>query len=77
VDAGSGEPLHVIRTIRDLEQAGVAAAQIEDQIFLKRAYYHQGIEDSTDAELIVVKIKAAVVAKRDPTSSSSQDRMPC
>ncbi len=65
-DAGFGEPLHVIRTIRELEQAGVAAAHIEDQIFPKRAHYHQGIEHTTDSELMVAKIKAAVMAKRDP-----------
>ena len=65
-DAGFGEPLHVIRTIRELEQAGVAAAQIEDQIYPKRAHYHQGIEHTTDAEMMVAKIKAAVAAKRDP-----------
>jgi methylisocitrate lyase len=65
-DAGFGEPIHVIRTIRDLEAAGVAAAHIEDQIFPKRAHYHKGIEHTTDAELMVAKIKAAVMAKRDP-----------
>jgi 2-methylisocitrate lyase-like PEP mutase family enzyme len=65
-DAGFGEPLHVMRTIRDLEQAGAAGAQIEDQIFPKRAHYHQGLEHTTDAELMVEKIKAAVAARRDP-----------
>jgi 2-methylisocitrate lyase-like PEP mutase family enzyme len=65
-DAGFGEPLHVMRTIRDLEQAGVAGAQIEDQIFPKRAHYHQGLEHTTDAEQMVAKIRAAVAARRDP-----------
>jgi methylisocitrate lyase len=65
-DAGFGEPVHVMRTIRELEAAGVAAAHIEDQIYPKRAHYHKGIEHVIPAEDMVAKIKAAVAARRDP-----------
>jgi 2-methylisocitrate lyase-like PEP mutase family enzyme len=68
VDAGAGygEPLHVMRTIRQLEVAGVAAAHIEDQIFPKRAHYHKCVEHLIDADDMVMKIRAAVTARRDP-----------
>lgn len=68
VDAGAGfgEPLHVMRTVRELENAGVAAMHIEDQIFPKRAHYHKGIEHVIPAGEMVAKIKAAVAARRDP-----------
>ncbi len=65
-DAGFGEPLHVMRTIRELEMAGVAAAHIEDQIYPKRAHYHKGIEHVIEVEDMVAKLKAAAAARRDP-----------
>jgi 2-methylisocitrate lyase-like PEP mutase family enzyme len=68
VDAGAGfgEPLHVMRTVQEFERAGVAAIQIEDQIFPKRAHYHKGIEHVVPIEDMVAKIKAALAARRDP-----------
>lgn len=68
VDAGAGfgEPLHVMRTVRELEQAGVAAIHIEDQIYPKRAHYHRGVEHLIEAELMADKVRAAVEARRDP-----------
>ena len=68
VDAGAGfgEPLHVMRTIRELERAGVAAAHIEDQVYPKRAHYHKGIEHLISAEEMIDKIKAALQARSDP-----------
>jgi 2-methylisocitrate lyase-like PEP mutase family enzyme len=65
-DAGFGEPIHVMRTIRELETAGVAAAHIEDQIYPKRAHYHQGIEHLINEDDMVAKLRAAVTARRDP-----------
>ncbi|MEZ5815575.1 MAG: isocitrate lyase/PEP mutase family protein [Hyphomicrobiaceae bacterium] len=38
--AGFGEPLHTMRTVREMIQAGIAGAHIEDQIYPKRAHYH-------------------------------------
>jgi methylisocitrate lyase len=40
IGAGYGEPMHVVRTIEDLKQVGVAAVQLEDQIYPKRAHYY-------------------------------------
>jgi methylisocitrate lyase len=68
VDAGAGfgEPLHVMRAIRELEAAGAAAVHIEDQIYPKRAHYHKGVEHLIDTHDMVAKLKAAIAARRDP-----------
>ncbi len=49
VDAGTGygDPLHVMRTVREFERAGVAAIHIEDQVFPKRAHYHRDYREHT------------------------------
>ncbi len=64
--AGYGEPLHVMRCVREIEQAGAAGLHIEDQIFPKRVHYHQGIEHTVSREELVAKIKYAVAARSDP-----------
>jgi methylisocitrate lyase len=64
--AGWGDPLHVIRTVRDLEAAGAAAIHMEDQVFPKRAHYHKGIEHVVPADAMAAKIRAAGAARRDP-----------
>ncbi len=68
VDAGAGfgEPLHVMRTVRELEKAGAAGLHIEDQIFPKRAHYHQGVEHVISRGEMLAKIKAALAARTDP-----------
>jgi methylisocitrate lyase len=68
VDAGAGygEPLHVMRTVREIERAGAAGLHIEDQIYPKRAHYHRGIEHVVPREEMAAKIKAAVAARSDP-----------
>jgi methylisocitrate lyase len=68
VDAGAGygEPLHVMRTVREIERAGAAALHIEDQIYPKRVHYHKGVEHVVSREEMVAKIKAAVDARNDP-----------
>jgi methylisocitrate lyase len=68
VDAGAGygEPLHVMRTVREIERAGAAGLHIEDQIYPKRVHYHKGIEHVIPREEMVAKIKAAVAARSDP-----------
>ena len=43
-DAGYGEPVHAMHTVRSFEAAGIAAIHIEDQFFPKRASYHAGLE---------------------------------
>lgn len=68
VDAGAGygEPLHVMHTVRTLEQAGAASIHIEDQIFPKRVHYHKGIEHIIGLDEMVAKVRAAVAGRRDP-----------
>lgn len=68
VDAGAGfgEPLHVMRCVRELELAGAAGLHIEDQIYPKRAHYHKGIEHVVPRGEMVAKIKAALAARTNP-----------
>ncbi len=65
VGAGFGEPLHVMRCVREIEKAGAAAIQMEDQIYPKRAHYHKGVEHVIPREEMVAKIKAARAARVD------------
>jgi len=68
VDAGAGygEPLHVMRCVRELEKAGAAGMHIEDQIYPKRVHYHKGIEHVIPRDEMVAKIKAALAARANP-----------
>jgi len=68
VDAGAGygDPLHVVRTVQELERAGAAAIHIEDQVYPKRAHYHRGLEHVIPAEEMCVKIRYALSARQDP-----------
>lgn len=63
-DTGFGEPLNVARTVNLLEDAGVTAIQIEDQVNPKRCGHLDGksVVDTTTAK---GRIKAAVDARRD------------
>src|SRR5215469_464051 len=63
---GWGDPMHVHRTVRMAEAAGVCAIEIEDQILPKRAHHHIGIEHMIPSELMEAKIRAATGARRDP-----------
>ena len=64
--AGYGDPVHVIRTVQELERAGAAAVHIEDQVYPKRVHYHKGLEHVIPAEEMCDKIQYAVRARRDP-----------
>ncbi|WP_178130391.1 oxaloacetate decarboxylase [Reyranella sp. CPCC 100927] len=65
--AGFGDPLHTMRTIRELEQVGVAAVHVEDQVFPKRAHYHRQYQEHViPAEEMALKIAYAVEARRNP-----------
>lgn len=66
VGAGFGEPAHLLRTVRFLEQAGAAGMHLEDQVFPKRFHYHVGQEHTISAEEMLEKIHYAVEARRDP-----------
>jgi 2,3-dimethylmalate lyase len=64
-DNGYGNALNVAHTVTVLEQAGVAAIQIEDQVSPKRCGHMSGKELIPTAEM-AGKIRAAVDARRDP-----------
>jgi methylisocitrate lyase len=64
-DTGFGGAENVARTIQELEKAGLAGCQIEDQEFPKRCGHLAG-KSIVDVEEMVGKIKAAVAARRDP-----------
>lgn len=66
VGAGFGEPAHLLRTVRFLEQAGAAGMHLEDQVFPKRFHYHVGTEHTISAEEMLEKIHYAVESRRDP-----------
>lgn len=63
-DTGYGAALNVMRTVREYENAGVAAVQLEDQVLPKRCGHMEGKELIT-AEEMVAKIRAAVAARQD------------
>jgi methylisocitrate lyase len=64
-DTGFGGAENVARTIRELERVGLAGCHIEDQEFPKRCGHLAG-KSLVDVEEMVGKIKAAVLARRDP-----------
>lgn len=62
-DTGFGEVLNVMRTVRELEEAGCAAVQIEDQVMPKRCGHLSG-KELVPAEAMAEKVAAAVRARR-------------
>jgi methylisocitrate lyase len=62
-DTGFGGPLDVMRTVRELEDAGAAAVQIEDQLDPKRCGHLAGKRVS-ELEAMLEKVRAAVAARR-------------
>jgi 2-methylisocitrate lyase-like PEP mutase family enzyme len=64
--AGYGDPLHVMRCVREFEAAGLAAIHIEDQVYPKRASYHKGLEHIVPMDEFVERMTYALQARRDP-----------
>jgi carboxyvinyl-carboxyphosphonate phosphorylmutase len=64
-DTGYGNVTNVIRTVKEMERAGVAGMFIEDQVFPKRCGHMEG-KQVIHAEEMVAKIKAALDARTDP-----------
>ncbi|HSF29430.1 MAG TPA: isocitrate lyase/PEP mutase family protein [Candidatus Tectomicrobia bacterium] len=62
---GFGEPLCVMRTVHEMERCGGAGSEIEDQLVLKRAHHHKGIEHLIPTEAMLDKVHAAVEARED------------
>ncbi|UOD50003.1 isocitrate lyase/PEP mutase family protein [Orrella daihaiensis] len=63
-DTGYGGPINVIRTVKDLERAGVSGIQIEDQAWPKKCGHEPG-RKVVDVDEMVGRIKAAVDARDD------------
>jgi len=64
-DEGYGNVLNLIRTVREFERAGVAAIQLEDQVYPKKCGSYSGKRLITPEEMCG-KIKAAVDTRTDP-----------
>ncbi|HWB12345.1 MAG TPA: methylisocitrate lyase [Pirellulales bacterium] len=64
-DTGFGEPVNVERTIVELEAAGAAAIQLEDQRLPKRCGHLSG-KSLVPVNEMCAKLRAAVSARRDP-----------
>ena len=65
-DTGYGNALNVARTMRAYERAGVAAIQLEDQVFPKRCGHLAGKEVISAAEF-TGKLRAALDARQADT----------
>jgi 2,3-dimethylmalate lyase len=61
-DDGYGNPINVIRTVREYEAAGVAAIHIEDQVSPKKCGHMEG-KEVIDTSEMVEKVRAAVEAR--------------
>src|SRR5437660_5167124 len=64
MDAGYGNALNVVRSVREYEKTGVAAFHLEDQVSPKKCGHYEGKQIVSRAEM-VGKIKAAVDTRRD------------
>ena len=64
-DNGYGNPINIMRTIREFEEAGVAGLWIEDQVMPKRCGHFEG-KKIIPREEMIMKIKAAVETRKDP-----------
>jgi len=63
VDTGFGEAVNVARTVREMEKAGAAGIQIEDQVMPKRCGHLDGKEVVEPAEMAKKIIAAKAAAK--------------
>jgi carboxyvinyl-carboxyphosphonate phosphorylmutase len=63
-DTGYGNPLNVIRTVRDFERAGVAGIHLEDQVMPKRCGHLDG-KVLVPTDEMAAKVRAAVAARVD------------
>ena len=65
VDTGYGNAINLIRTVQCFEDAGASAIHIEDQVTPKKCGHYTG-KSLISTEEMVLKIKAALNARRDP-----------
>ncbi len=64
-DTGYGNALNVMRTIQELEAAGVAGCHLEDQVTPKRCGYLAG-KELVSRDEFAGKLRAAIAARRNP-----------
>ncbi len=64
IDTGFGEPMAAARTVRSMEDAGLAGCHIEDQVMPKRCGHLDG-KEIVSTEIMIQRVKAAAEAKRD------------
>ena len=62
---GFGEPIHVMRAVKEFEDAGCAGVHLEDQVFPKRASYHRGLEHVCDLDEFLRRLEFALKARSD------------
>jgi 2-methylisocitrate lyase-like PEP mutase family enzyme len=65
-DTGFGGSMNVARTVRELEKAGAAGVQLEDQVMPKRCGHFEG-KQVVPAEEMVARLAAARMARMDPS----------
>lgn len=63
-DTGYGNELNVVRTVKELEQAGASAIMLEDQVFPKKCGHFSG-KEVIEKEEMVNKLHAAIDARDD------------
>ncbi|MGE0181879.1 MAG: methylisocitrate lyase [Parvularculaceae bacterium] len=64
IDTGFGEPMAAARTVRTMEEMGISACHIEDQVMPKRCGHLDG-KEVVDTATMTKRVKAAADAKRD------------
>jgi methylisocitrate lyase len=82
VDTGFGEAVNVSRAVHEMERAGAAAIQIEDQVMPKRCGHLDGKEVVAPAEMAkkIIAAKAAartgllIIARTDAIETEGLDR---
>ncbi len=67
-DHGYGNALNVMRTVQELEHAGVSAMSIEDTSLPIRYEQPEGKDELISVGEMVGKLNAAVAARRDPST---------
>ncbi len=64
-DTGYGEAMNVVRTVEEMEQAGLAGIHLEDQTAPKRCGHLDG-KQVVSVQTMQTRIRAAVRARKDP-----------
>jgi carboxyvinyl-carboxyphosphonate phosphorylmutase len=65
-DTGFGNALNAMRTVQELEHAGVSAIAIEDLALPMRFGQPEDVEALVSVEEMTAKLRAAIAARRDP-----------